>query len=87
MKQEHDKDTLIAMKKSISLSSGKTLKLSGKLVSLKCNEGTAWITNPGDEKDYIIRRGDVLNLKVKSRRDPVIVGSVRGHVELDVSTT
>lgn len=76
------------MKKSshISISAGKTLKLSAKQVSVVCNEGTAWITNPGDEKDYIIRRGDILNLKVKSRRAPVVIGSVKGHVELDVFT-
>lgn len=77
------------MKKSshVSLTAGKTLKLSKlKEVSLKCNEGTAWITNPGDEKDYILREGDVLNLSVRSKRNPVVIGSVRGHCSLDVFT-
>jgi hypothetical protein len=77
------------MKKSshVSLPAGKILKLSKhREVSLKCNEGTAWITNPGDEKDYILREGDILNLSVKSRRAPVVIGCVKGHVSLDVFT-
>jgi hypothetical protein len=77
------------MKKSshVSLSAGKTLKLSKfKEISLKCNEGTAWITNPGDEKDYILHEGDILNLSLQSRRSQVVIECVRGHVSLDVFT-
>jgi|GEM_PF-3958640 len=68
------------------ISAGKTLKFTAKQVSVVCNEGTAWVTSPGDQTDYIIRSGERLNIKVKSRRAPVVIGSLRGHAELDVFT-
>lgn len=71
----------------LSLSRGKTLKLEGlnsRTISFVCNEGTAWITNPGDPKDYIMHPGQVLEIQVNSRRGSVLVESVSGHVELDV---
>lgn len=77
--------TLLPMTQLFSLEAHQTLKLkNSKKISLVCSSGTVWITNPGDQKDYIIRTGERLELKVHSRRAPVIVGSFETQAQLAV---
>lgn len=66
----------------LTLEEGTSQKINRRVVSLVCNEGTAWVTKPGDQRDYILRRGETLRLS--SARGPIVVSSVAGHARVDV---
>jgi Protein of unknown function (DUF2917) len=51
-------------------------------LSLECNEGTAWITMPGDVNDYVLKAGE--RITVSARRGSLIVESLSNHLELHV---
>lgn len=74
-------------KTPISINRGQLQKLrftGSRHLSLVCSEGTAWITTPGDAKDYILSAGDRIELQVG--RGTLVVESMSNHLELDVQS-
>lgn len=69
----------------ISLKSGQFKMIDNRKrekISLVCSEGTVWVTAAGDETDYVLRAGQVLELGAHTGN--VLLQSISQHVEVNL---